>query len=107
MGPGGQCTGKETVPPCGSGAVPGRYYAYTMSGRCNGLVTFDGRRWVSELPPPYPVPAFHVWMRLQIGGGLGFISPTGSVGLEPYTGQRLPACTSGGPPSSIPHVPNP
>jgi hypothetical protein len=100
LGPDGECTGRETAPPCGPGAVPGHYYAYTMPGSCSGLVLFDGRRWVSELPPPTPVPAFDVWMRLTSGGVLGWISPRGAVGFRPYTGQPLLACSgsSGRPP---------
>ncbi len=93
LGPDGECTGRESAPPCGPGAVPGHYYAYTMPGSCSGLVVFDGRRWVSELPPPTPVPAFDVWMRLTSGGALGWISPRGAVGFRPYTGRPLLACS--------------
>ena len=70
----------------------GRYYAYTLPGTCGGLVDFDGRQWVSELPPPTPVPAFDVWMRLG-PTGLGWISPRGAVGFMPYDGQALAGCT--------------
>jgi hypothetical protein len=93
LGPNGECTGQETAPPCGRGVVPGRDYAYTMPGSCSGLVIFDGRRWVSELPPPTPVPAFDVWMRLTGSGSLGWIGPRGAVGFRPYTGQPLLACS--------------
>lgn len=91
-GPGGECTTLDTSPPCGPGVVPGRYYAYTLPGTCSGLVVFDGRQWLSELPPPTPVPAMEVWMALTAHGGAGFISPSGSVGFVPYTGQPLPSC---------------
>ncbi len=91
-GPNGSCTGAETVPPCGRGVVPDRYYAFTMPGTCSGLVTFDGRQWVSELPPPSPSPDFFVWIRLGAGGSAGWISPSGAVGLTPYVGQALAAC---------------
>jgi hypothetical protein len=56
LGASGLCTGQETAPPCRAGAVVGRFYAYTVPGTCIGLMTFDGRQWVSELPPPSPVP---------------------------------------------------
>jgi len=92
IGPSGTCTGTETAPPCGAGVVPGRFYAYTVPGTCSGLLTFDGKQWVSELPPPNPVPAFDVWIQLSTGGTVRWIAPTGSVGLVPYTGQALAAC---------------
>jgi hypothetical protein len=92
LGPGGTCTGTETAPPCGAGVVPGRFYAYTVLGTCSGLLLFDARQWVSELPPPNPVPAFDVWIQLGAGGTVRWIAPTGSVGLVPYTGQPLAAC---------------
>lgn len=91
LGPDGECTGRETGPPCGPGVIPGKYYAYTMPGSCSGLIIFDGRRWVSELPPSTPVPAFDVWMRLTSSGVLGWVGP-GVVDFEPYTGQPLHAC---------------
>jgi hypothetical protein len=92
-GPDGTCSGTETSPPCGPGVVPGRYYAYTMPGTCSGLITFDGKQWVSELPPPTVVPNFYVWMNLGASGTLGWISPKGAVGFEPYVGQTLKACS--------------
>jgi len=91
-GPDGICTGTETVPPCGPGVVPGRYYAYTIPGTCSGLITFDGRRWVSELPPPRAVPDFTVWMGLGPSGTPRWIGPDGSVGFRPYVGQVLAQC---------------
>ncbi len=91
-GPDGTCTGTEAAPPCGSGVVPGKYYAYTMPGTCSGLVTFDGKQWVSELPPPSPTADFFVWMRLDTSGSAGWISPSGAVGLAPYVGQALSGC---------------
>jgi hypothetical protein len=92
LGPGGECTGNEIIPPCGSGVVPGRFYAFTDPGTCRGLVTFDGRQWVSELLPPNPVPPFDVWIQLGANGSVRWIAPTGSVGLQPYTGQTLGTC---------------
>jgi hypothetical protein len=91
-GPDGTCTGSETVPPCGPGAEPDRYYAYTMPGTCNGLITFDGRQWVAELTPPTTSPDSYVWMRLTPSGLLGWIGPTGAVGFQAYTGQALSSC---------------
>lgn len=100
FGPGGVCTGRETAAPCGPGVVPGRYYAYTVPGSCTGLIIFDGRRWVSELPPPSPVAPFHMWLRLGPNGqSLGSISPDGAVGYVPYTGQPLRACQT--PPTTV------
>ena len=91
-GPDGSCTGAETGPPCGHGVIPDRYYAFTMPGTCSGLVTFDGRRWVSELPPPSPAPDVYVWIRLGAGGSVRWISPSGAVSLTPYVGQPLSGC---------------
>jgi hypothetical protein len=91
-GPDGTCTGSETAPPCGPGVTPGQYYTYTMPGTCSGLVTFDGKQWVSELPPPSPTADFFVWMRLDPTGSAGWISPSGTVGLAPYAGQTLSGC---------------
>lgn len=91
-GPDGTCTGTEATPPCGPGVVPGRYYAYTMPGTCSGLITFDGKQWVSELPPPNAVPNFYVWIRLGTNSSMGWISPDGAVGFQPYVGQALLEC---------------
>ena len=102
-GPDGECTGTgpDTAPPCGPGAVPGRYYDVTLPGDCTGKVIFDGRVWLSELPPPFPVAPFNVWMALQSGGAsAGFISPSGSVGFQPYHGQPVGTCTA--PPTNAP-----
>jgi hypothetical protein len=92
LGPSGTCDGRETDPPCGPGVVPGRFYAYTVPGTCSGLLDFDGKQWVSELPPPNPVPAFDVWIQLSADGSVRWIAPTGSAGLIPYTGQTLTQC---------------
>ena len=94
LGADGVCTGQETTAPCGAGVTIGLYYAYTVPGQCDGLVIFDGRAWVSKLPPPAPVPDMHVWMRLSADGTLGFIGPTGMVGFTPYTGQALNECSA-------------
>jgi hypothetical protein len=80
------------VPPCGPGAVSDHYYAYTEPGTCSGLIFFDGKRWVSELPPPTPAPDSYVWIGLGTNGTLGWISPNGAVGFQPYVGQPLKAC---------------
>jgi hypothetical protein len=92
VGTDGVCTGQETTPPCGPGIIPNRYYAYTMPGTCSGLIFFDGRQWVAELTPPTPVPDADVWMQLTAGGTHRWISPRGSVGFKPYTGQTLGTC---------------
>ena len=63
-----------------------------LPGTCSGLVTFDGKQWVSELPPPSPTADFFVWMRLDPTGSAGWISPSGAVGLAPYAGQTLSGC---------------
>jgi len=60
-------------------------------GRCDGLIIFDGRRWVAELTPPTPAPDTDVWMRLTAEGELRFVSPSGFVGFQPYAGQPLAA----------------
>lgn len=95
LGADGQCTGQETAAPCGPHVVVGRFYAYTVPGSCSGLLTFDGRLWVSELSPPSPVPDFYVWIQLGVDGSVRWISPNGSVSLRPYSGQALSACRSG------------
>ena len=95
FGPSGECTGRENAPPCGPGMIPGRYYAYTLPGRCDGRLIFGGKRWRSELPPPMPVPDMYVWMRIDANGRTaGFISPNGSVTIEPDTGQPASVCTT-------------
>jgi hypothetical protein len=99
LGPGGVCIGNETTTPCGPGVTVGQYYAYTVPGTCDGLIIFDGKRWVSELPPPYPVPDFHVWLGLSADGVLRFIGPLGQVSFTPYTGQSLTQCSASGPPA--------
>jgi hypothetical protein len=94
LGRSGECTGKETGPPCGAGMVPGRYYEYTLPGRCDGRLILDGRHWISELPPPKPVPDMDVWVSVDTTGThAGFISPQGSVGFDPDHGQPPAACT--------------
>lgn len=97
LGPGGECTGKETIAPCGPGVVPGRYYAYTLPASCDGLIIFDGRKWLSELPHSSPSTSYQrVWMAMRGGpvASTGFISPYGVVGFIPYVGQPIPSCHS-------------
>ena len=94
LGSEGVCSGAELTVPCAAGVTIGQYYAFTVPGGCDGLIIFDGRSWVSELSPPTPVPDFYVWMRLGADGTLRYISPTGSVGFTPYTGQSLNQCSS-------------
>jgi hypothetical protein len=94
-GPEGECTGGETAPPCGPGAVAGQYYDYTLPQSCTGVVEFDGRQWVSELPPPSDGPPIDVWMELQpTGQRAGWISPRGAVGFQPDDGQPLRSCSA-------------
>jgi hypothetical protein len=93
LGTGGTCTGQENTIPCGAGVTFGKYYAYTMPGTCEGLIIFDGRRWVSELPPPTPIPDFHVWISIRADGTVRYISPTGQVSFAPYLGQSLNVCS--------------
>jgi hypothetical protein len=92
LGPQGECTGRETAPPCGAGVVEGRYYAFTLPGTCDGRVVFDGRLWDSELPPDRRVPDMYVWMRLGSLDSAGFISPRGAVGFRLDTGEPPRAC---------------
>lgn len=92
LGPDGACTGEELSPPCGPGAEPDRYYPYTLALRCDGLAMFDGRRWNSGLPPPTDGGTMRVWMRLNSSGGVGFVSPKGSVGFQPDDGEPARPC---------------
>ena len=41
----------------------GQFYSYTVPGTCTGPLTFDGKQWVSELPPP------------KLGAGLRRLDP--------------------------------
>ena len=101
LGPSGECTGRESVPPCGPGMVVGRYYAYTLPGRCDGRLILNGRHWISELPPPTPVPDMDVWVSVGPGDRhAGFISPNGAVGFDLDHGQATPVCSK--PPSPVP-----
>jgi hypothetical protein len=93
LGPGGECTGQESKPPCGPGVVIGRYYAYTLPVRCDGLIVFGGRRWYATLTPPTDEPDIDVWMRLESAHSARWISPLGSVGYLPDTGQSPPGCS--------------
>jgi hypothetical protein len=93
LGPGGECTGQESKPPCGPGVVVGRYYAYTLPVKCNGLIVFDGRRWYATLTPPTDEPDIDVWMRLESTNSARWISSLGSVGFIPDTGQSPPVCS--------------
>ena len=93
LGPSGECTGRETVPPCGPGMVANRYYAYTLPGRCDGRIVLNGSRWRSGLPPPTPVPDSYVWVSLDARDeGPGFISPKGAVDFKPDIGQPVAVC---------------
>jgi len=103
FGSSGECTGHETAAPCGPGMIVGRYYAYTLPGRCDGRLIVDGRHWLSELPPPTPVPDMYVWVSIRPGDQhAGFISPNGSVGFDIDRGQPTPVCSE--PPVSV-HFP--
>jgi hypothetical protein len=72
--------------------VVGRYYAYTLPLRCDGRTIFDGRSWVSELPPPTDMAPMHVWMALSSATSAGFIAPQGSVGFNLDTGGPPTPC---------------
>lgn len=96
LGDDGQCTGEEVVPPCGPGVEVGRYYPYTLPLRCDGIAYFDGRRWVSGLPPPAEGGTTHVWMRLDPSGNVGLVSPRGAIGFEPDTRQAPRGCRGPG-----------
>jgi hypothetical protein len=88
LGPSGECSGKETAPPCGPGMIPDRYYEYTLPGRCDGKLILDGRRWLSMLPPTTNGPSMNVWVSVYHGSkSAGFISPAGAVGFDLDTGQ--------------------
>jgi hypothetical protein len=97
-GPDGVCTGQETSVPCGPGVTVGQYYPYTLPGTCSGLIIFDGRQWVSELPPSTQEPDIDVWMAFN-DGGVSWIGPNGAVGFQPYTGQPLNQCSNATPAS--------
>jgi hypothetical protein len=100
LGPDGECTGNETTAPCGAGVTVGQYYAYTVPGTCDGLMIFDGKRWVSLIAPSYPVPDFHMWLALGADGVLRAIGPRGQFSFAPYTGQPLTQCSASGPPAT-------
>jgi hypothetical protein len=91
----GVCAGSEITAPCGPGVEPDTYYAFTLPGGCGGRISFDGRQWVSQLPPPSPQPNVYVWMRLSASGELRFIAPgIGSVGFVPTSGTTTDTCRS-------------
>jgi hypothetical protein len=94
-GPGGRCSGHEAAAPCGRGVLVGTYYAYTLPVRCDGLITFDGRRWQSNLLPPGNGPDLWVWMRLGSDGHLRMVSRDGTLGFTPLRGAPT---TCGGSP---------
>jgi len=82
-GPDGSCLGTETAPPCGSGMVAGRYYAYTLIGNCTNDY-FDGRWWTNELPGG--TGPREVWMSVNTTGTSGgWIGPDGAVGYQRST----------------------
>jgi hypothetical protein len=95
FGSSGECTGRETAPPCGPGMIVGRYYLYTLPGQCDGRLILNGRHWLSELPPPTRVPDIYVWVSIGTGGrAAGFISPNGSVGFDLDHGQPASVCST-------------
>jgi hypothetical protein len=72
-----------------------RYYPYTLPGRCDGRLVLNGQRWISELPPPTPVPDMYVWVHVgPAASHAGFISPSGSVGFDLDHGQPPHACAT-------------
>jgi hypothetical protein len=100
FGPSGECTGRETAPPCGLGMIPDRYYSYTLPGRCDGRLILDGEHWRSELPPAMAVPDQYGWVKISANGkSAGWISPHGTFGFDPDTGQRPSVCTTNTPPT--------
>ncbi len=86
-GPDGECTGRETVPPCGPGAEAGRFYPYTWRRPCDEVIVFDGRRWQSGMPPPVPQGAVHAWARFD-GAEVRLRTSSASVGFVPEGGPR-------------------
>ncbi len=73
----------------------GTYYPFTLPTTCTGKVLFDGRDWVSELPPPKAATIQDVWISLgPTATSAGWVGP-GAVGFKPYAGQPL----SCGPPT--------
>jgi len=80
--------------------IPDRYYAYTLPGRCDGRLIFDGGHWRSELPPQMPVPDEYGWVKISANRkSAGWISPHGTFGFDPDTGQPLSVCTTNTPPT--------
>jgi len=93
-GPSGVCTGGETAPPCGPGMIPGRLYAYSLPGSCDGRVIIDGKVWRSELPPDHTVPALYGWVRVSADDDhAGWFGPQGALGIDPDPGQPIPVCS--------------
>lgn len=93
LGPGGECMGQETTPPCGPGTQIGTYYNYTLPQKCNGLIIFDGRRWYATMTPPTDEPDIDVWMRLESANAARWIGPMGTVGYVLDVGQAPPGCS--------------
>jgi hypothetical protein len=88
LGPGGECDGKETFPPCGMGVVVGTSYAYTQPQDCAGNpIHFDGRLWYSTLQPSSNLSDTFVWMALEPDDQVEAISPTKAIGYKPDIGQ--------------------
>ncbi|MGH2719014.1 MAG: hypothetical protein ACRDJU_10575 [Actinomycetota bacterium] len=92
FGPGGECTGRETVPPCGPGMVMDRYYSYSVPSVCGGKLVANGQLWAPELPLPPSMNRQTFWIALGASGTGGVMGPNGAVGFLPAPGSPA-TCT--------------
>ena len=89
LGPNGECTGVESDPPCGAGVVPSHYYPYTLPGKCQGLIIFNRKYWISQSPPLVQIPDVAVWIRLTTADRPIAVNSYGSVTFQ--SGSRRPS----------------
>lgn len=90
-GAAGTCDGTETAPPCGPGAVIGKYYPYTWAPDCSERAFFDGRTWQGTLRPTQRQPPNPGWIVLTGPNTARWTGANGTDGLSPATGPA-PAC---------------